>query len=80
MHAGAAGDSQLCRCAGQSLRIMQSACAVPSRAVPSRAVLFHAVLCLGVGVAFFTHSNMPKNVCEDSPPSCSVFFSLFNVE
>jgi hypothetical protein len=60
--------------------MMQSACAVPSRAVPSRAVLFHAVLCLGVGVAFFTHSNMPKNVCEDSPPSCSVFFSLFNVE
>jgi hypothetical protein len=54
--------------------------AVPCRAVPCRAVLFHAVLCLGVGVAFFTHSNMPKNVCEDSPPSCSVFFSLFNVE
>ena len=63
-------DSEFCNCAGQSLRIMQSACAVP----------FHAVLCLGVGVAFFTHSNMPKNVCEDSPPSCSVFFSLFNVE
>jgi hypothetical protein len=59
---------------------MQSACAEPSRAEPSRAVPVHAVLGLGLGVAFFTHANMPKNVCEDSPSSRSVFFSLFNVE